>query len=161
MGQNARKYPDLIKTTYTAGNEIGNHTESHPYIFFKSRLAITRQIEITDQLIQNAGYSGAIHFRAPYGLKLLALTRVLHRLKRQHVFWTFSLFDWRCPSPEKMFRRFRRHIKPGAIVLLHDGFTVAPTNRDNTVKLVEMVLEKYSAEGYRFVTLSELLAIGK
>jgi|GEM_PF-6152857 len=82
-------------------------------------------------------------------------------MKRQHVFWTFSLFDWRCPAPESMFRRFNRKIKPGAIVLLHDGFTVEPTNRDNTVKLVEMVLKKYSTAGYRFATVSELLAAGK
>jgi len=56
MGNNARKYPDLVITTYSTGNEIGNHTESHPYIFFKSRPEITRQIETTDQLIRATGF---------------------------------------------------------------------------------------------------------
>ncbi|MFH1213978.1 MAG: hypothetical protein V1681_07800 [Candidatus Neomarinimicrobiota bacterium] len=82
-------------------------------------------------------------------------------MQRKHIFWTFSLHDWDSLPSEVMFRRFCRKIRPGAIVLLHDGYALKPASRDNTVKLVAMILEKYSQEGYRFVTVSELLAIEK
>ncbi|MDD5764988.1 MAG: polysaccharide deacetylase family protein [Candidatus Marinimicrobia bacterium] len=158
-GINARKYPELIKTTNLADNEIGNHTETHPYIIFKKQKEIIKQIISTDQIIRKTGYTGIIHFRAPYGLILPSLNRVLRKMQRHPVSWTFSLLDWQCPAPEVMFRRFIRKIIPGAIVLLHDEFTIEPSNRENTVKLVGMILEKYSTEGYQFVTISELMSI--
>jgi peptidoglycan/xylan/chitin deacetylase (PgdA/CDA1 family) len=59
-----------------------------------------------------------------------------------------------------------QQLKPGAIILLHDAIAGADpgdprVNRQNTVDLVENILTTYGAQGYRFVTVSELLATGE
>jgi|Deesub1362A_J573_1020465.scaffolds.fasta_scaffold17148_3 peptidoglycan/xylan/chitin deacetylase (PgdA/CDA1 family) len=60
-----------------------------------------------------------------------------------------------------MFEIFEREIKPGSIVLLHDGYFEKSETKENTVKVTEMILEKYTKLGWKFVTISELLSYRK
>jgi peptidoglycan/xylan/chitin deacetylase (PgdA/CDA1 family) len=76
--------------------------------------------------------------------------------------------DWASPPVATMVTNLEQQLKPGSIVVLHDGIAEtdpadpkATDSRQNTVELVEKILATYTAEGYRFVTVSELLEAGE
>src|SRR5262245_6236357 len=68
-----------------AGHELGNHTYSHERMVLKTPSFIQSEIGRTDQLIRQAGYQSAIHFRPPFGKKLILLPYFLSRTSRKTI----------------------------------------------------------------------------
>jgi chitin deacetylase len=155
-GKNAEKYPEIIKEIYLNGNELGNHSFDHERLTFKTPRYIYEQIHKTDAIIKNAGYEKTIHFRAPFGHKLFILSYILMKNNRKHILWNIEAGDWKNPPPEEMMKIIENVLKPGSIILLHDGYTGYYQTRNETIKFVELLLEKYTKLGYEFVTISEL-----
>ncbi len=79
IGRNVEKFPDLAERMVAAGHELGNHSYSHTRMVFGSYDFMRSEIERTDALIRSVGYTGPIHFRSPYGKKLLLLPLYLWR----------------------------------------------------------------------------------
>ena len=79
--------PDVGRRFVAAGHELGNHTWSHPRMLLKPQAAIRREVERTDSMIRAVGHAGPIHFRPPYGKKLVGLPWYLHRTGRTTVTW--------------------------------------------------------------------------
>ncbi len=156
IGRNAEKYPELVKATIASGNELGNHSWDHQRLTYKNPAFVRRQIESTDRLLRELGYEREIPFRAPYGHKLLILPLILVQSDRIHYLWNIELDDWDSPSPQDMLQRCKGQIKPGSIVLLHDGYTGEYQPRSATVELVEMLLDYCKEESYKVVPVSEL-----
>ncbi len=161
IGKHAQQYPDIVQHLMAAGHELGNHTWNHPSLKFKSVEVVQSELESTDRLLRELGYRAEIPFRSPYGHSLFSLPQVLKRRKQANILWTFHLKDWEPASVEEMMRMAAKHWEPGAIVLLHDADgTSRGADRSNTVEVVRQIVQKYAAEGYQFVTLSELLTHG-
>ena len=157
LGKHAEKRPDLVRQLYEEGHEIGNHSYSHQPLIFRKRSFIREEIEKTDRIIRQTGYSGPIHFRAPYGRKLVALPWILAQMGRPHILFDVIPDDWDCPGVSLIARRIVEGVKPGSIVLCHDGWeSSAEQDRSQTVEALPIVIEKLKAAGYRFVTISEL-----
>lgn len=162
LGQNVERFPSLVSEIYEQGHEIGNHSYSHQPFIFKSLSFMREEIEKTDQLIRSAGYQGTIHFRAPYGRKLIGLPWILYKSQRPHILFDVIPDDWASPGIATIVNRILAQTKPGSIILCHDG-NGDHTGQDRlqTVQAIPIVIEKLKAAGYRFVALSELLAIEK
>ncbi|MDD5660243.1 MAG: polysaccharide deacetylase family protein [Actinomycetota bacterium] len=162
IGKNAVIHPEIVREEYQEGNEVGNHSWCHENLVFKSPWFVKREIDDTDTFIRSTGYKGTIYFRAPGGQRFIILPLILMLKHRIHILWDQNVllydFDNPPPAPEKMLQIFDTHVQPGSIVLLHDGYPGAFENRENTVKVTEMILDKYTKLGYEFVTISELLA---
>jgi len=87
---------------------------------------------------------------------------VLKQRQQANVLWTVQMNDWKPEQPEVMMQLLAPKFGNGAIILMHDGDGESEgADRRNTVTLVQMILDKYRAEGYRFVTGSELLEYGQ
>jgi len=150
---------DAGREIVAAGHELGNHSYSHERMVFVTPAYVRREVERTDELIRAAGHSGEIHFRPPYGKKLLALPFYLSRHGRKTITWDVE--------PDSELRTdadaaaITRHVldrtRPGSIILLH----VMYPNRAETMKAVPPIIEGLRRDGYRFVTVSELLAVGQ
>jgi len=153
LGSEAQKYPDLVQRIYKEGHEIGNHSWSHARLIFKTPSFIREEIESTDQLIRKLGYTGPLHFRAPYGNKLLILPWILKSMDKPHILFDVIPKDWERPSPQIIVQRIAEHLHPGAIILLHDG----GGERSNTVNALELVLAYMKENGYQLLTISELV----
>src|SRR5574341_58905 len=104
-----------------AGHELGNHSYSHSRMILVSPDFVQQEIEKTDRLIREAGYSGEINFRPPYGKKLLALPYYLSQTRRKTITW-----DVEPDSNPKIARDAnqiieyaRSQVRPGSIILLH------------------------------------------
>jgi len=67
MGRHVAQHPEVVQTLMAQGHELGNHTWSHPSLRLKSPQMIREELESTDQLLRDLGYTAPIPFRAPYG----------------------------------------------------------------------------------------------
>lgn len=157
VGKHAEKNPELIKATYTAGHELGNHTWSHALMVGKSSRYMRKQIEKTDALLRKLGYEKEIYFRSPYGQKLFILPWVLSDMKKKNILFDVWAWDWDSPGTKRIVKNVMKKVKPGSIILLHDGCGT----RADTVAATDIIVQRLKADGYRFVTVSELLALRK
>lgn len=87
VGSALAEHPDLARRVVQAGHELGNHSYSHHALVFKTPTYVRHEIQNTDTLIRAAGQRGAIHFRPPYGKRLVILPWLLSRAARTTVLW--------------------------------------------------------------------------
>ena len=67
--------------------------------------------------------------------------------------------DYRIPKVDPIVERVLRQVEPGAIVLLHDGDGLkAQPYKGSTVQALSRILDGLISQGYRLVTVPELLA---
>ncbi|KUM51891.1 polysaccharide deacetylase family protein [Rheinheimera sp. EpRS3] len=141
-----------------AGHQLGNHSYSHPRMLLMSPAAVASEIEQTDAAIRSAGYQGDILFRPPYGKKLLVLPWYLAEHNRLTIMWDLEPeTDPKLASgAQAMAAYVINNAKPGSIVLLH----VMYQSRQASREALPVIIEGLKQKGYRFVTVSELLASG-
>ncbi len=155
VGKVIERNEDETRAILNAGHEIGNHSWSHPRMVFKSQQFIANEIESTDKVIRAAGYSGVIHFRPPFGKKLVALPYYLNKTNRTSITWDVAperrLGDM--ATTEEIVEYTLANTKPGSIILLH----VMYPSRKNSMQAVAGIITGLQAEGYEFVTVSELI----
>jgi chitin deacetylase len=139
-----------------AGHELGNHSYAHDRMLLVTPDFVRQEVEKTDRLIREAGYGGEINFRPPFGKKLLALPYYLSKTGRKTITWDVEPDS----NPEiardstRIIEHTRSRVRPGSIILLH----VMYPNRQPSLRAVGGLIESLRREGYRFVTVSELLA---
>lgn len=73
IGSAIEQYPTIAQMIADGGYEMGNHSYSHEHFYFKSQSFINNEIQTTNTLIRNTGYTGEITFRPPNGKKLIGL----------------------------------------------------------------------------------------
>lgn len=155
LGGNAKANPALIKEIMGQGHELGNHTMYHDKMKGKSVEAMAKDIQNVDTILRAQGYTKPIPFRAPFGITSDNLQAALARLNKEHVLFYFLPQDWTKISADQIYSNVMKEMKPGLIVTLHDG----GKRRDNTVKATQMLITTLKEQGYRFVTVSELLEL--
>jgi peptidoglycan/xylan/chitin deacetylase (PgdA/CDA1 family) len=156
VGFNIERYPALAARVLAEGHGLGNHSYSHPRFLFRSPTFVEEELAKTDALLRGLGVQGAIPFRAPYGKKLLVLPWVLARQGRTHVTFDVVPYDEATQDAELLTQRVLEATRPGSIILLHDGWGSKP----GTVAATERIVQALKQQGYRFLTVEELLARG-
>ncbi len=156
LGGNAEKYPELLKRMYKEGHEIGNHSWSHERLVFKTPKFIKDEIESTDKIIRASGYDGPIHFRAPYGNKLIILPWILKSMNRPHILFDLIAKDWEFPTAQVMTQRVIDGLHPGAIILFHDG----GGDKSNVVQALDLVIIGIKQRGYELLKINDLIQEG-
>ena len=161
LGRHAAQYPELLDVLVQHGHELGNHTWTHPSLRLKSPRIIRAELESTDRFLREQGYDQPIPFRSPYGHSLFVLPQILKQRQQANILWTVQMNDWKPEEADVMMELLEPKFGNGAIILLHDGDGESEGgDRSNTVEVVRLILEKYLPRGYRFVTVSELIASG-
>lgn len=157
IGKEVEKHPEIIKQISAQGHEIGNHSYSHQRMVFKNPSFIRTEVEKTDQLLRQLGVTQEIHFRAPYGRKLIVLPYILSQMKKKNILWNISPNDYKASSPQEIENLILQKIVPGSIIVLHDG----GGDRKHTVAATDRLIEQLQQKGYTFKTVSELLSYQK
>lgn len=155
QGMNAKDNPDILKREIAEGHEIGNHSWDHPDLARKSEDVVRNQIQQTQNTVfQITGQKPKV-LRPPYG----AMTD--HQKKWVHdefgvniIIWAVDPLDWKRPGPAVVAQRVVSETKPGDIILAHDI-------HQGTVDAVPAILDGLEAKGYKFVTVSQLIAMEK
>lgn len=156
-GRDVEAQTELVSRMAAEGHELGNHTYSHARMVLKSPAFIRREVESTDAAIRAAGYRGPIHFRPPYGKKLVILPYYLWKTGRTTIMWDIEPESY--PEVSADAGRITEHVvskaEPGSIILLHVMFG----SRAESLKAVGPIVTELRQQGYQFVTVSELLAL--
>lgn len=140
-----------------AGHELGNHSYSHVRMLLVTPSFVQQEIEKTDRLIRETGYSREINFRPPYGKKLFALPYYLSQTGRKTIMWDVEPDSEPkiASDSQRIIEETRSRVRPGSIILLHAMYE----SRQQSLKAIPGIIENLKREGYRFVTVSELLAV--
>lgn len=156
IGTYMEKYPELTTSIVEQGHELGNHTYSHQRMILKSQTFIDQEIQKTNNLIRKAGYLGEITFRPPTGKKLLGLPWYLNQHNIKTIMWDVEPDTFVPGDAEKITEYTLKNTKPGSIILLHP-FCKTECKADR--EALPKIISKLQEQGYKFVTVSELLVI--
>jgi len=155
-GKGLVRNPDEGRRIVEEGHELGNHSLSHQRLILKPYSVVQEEIESTDELIRATGYDGDIHFRSPFGKKLIVLPYYLSKTERLNIFWDLAPegYPETAADPDSMVEHVLSEARPGSIILLHVMAKRRTTSRQSLPGIIQGLRE----QGYRFVTVSELLA---
>lgn len=156
VGSGIRKHPEIAKRVVAQGSELGNHSLNHRRLVLKTPSYVRHEIEATDTLMRAAGQAGDIFFRPPFGKRLVVLPLYLARHHRPAVLWSLEPDTYHSQA-DGMVTYVTQNVRPGSIVLLH----VEAAGRSQGRLALPRIVAELRAAGYRFVTLSELMASGR
>jgi len=160
IGERVAQHPALARALIERGHEIGNHTYRHPMSFsLLGPRAMAEEIARAQEVIGAATGSVARFFRAPAGLRNPFLEPVLARANLQLVSWTRRGFDTVTGSAARVLGSLTRHLRPGDILLLHDGHAARTAAGVPVIlEVLPRLLTAVRAAGLTPVTLCGALA---
>jgi peptidoglycan/xylan/chitin deacetylase (PgdA/CDA1 family) len=157
IGGFVRRFPAVAQAVVQAGYGVGNHTQRHPNLVWLSRASVEREIGEAHEAITEVTGTVPTMFRAPYGRYTPAVHRSARRRQYRSFGWWVSARDFERPGPAVIRQRVRARLRPGAIVLLHDGDRTDPFgDRRQTAAALPGILLDAKDAGYSFRALSEL-----
>jgi peptidoglycan-N-acetylglucosamine deacetylase len=153
IGQNVASNPDVVRRILAEGHEVGNHSWTHPQLSKLSDDRVTSEITKTQDAIKDASGFTPTLLRPPYG----AITTrqrewIENRFGLNIILWSVDPFDWKRPGASVITQRILTQVHPGAIILSHDI-------HKQTVDAMPATLDGLIKKGYRFVTVSQLIAM--
>jgi peptidoglycan/xylan/chitin deacetylase (PgdA/CDA1 family) len=175
IGKFAREHPDLLRETVARGHVVGNHTDSHPNLFWSSASQTRDELRRCQDAITDALNAPPKFFRPPFGWRNPWLAAVTHELHLKVVTWTLLPGDWHAPTDDWLIDRMQSissHAKStasqanattsarsGDILCLHDGGHRAQnTDRTRTLAVLEECLPRWRDLGLEFVTMNEAVS---
>jgi peptidoglycan/xylan/chitin deacetylase (PgdA/CDA1 family) len=161
LGENAQRYPHIVKHVAEAGHAIGNHSWDHPSFPLLTRRERREQIRACAKAIAPYGES---LFRPPYGMQNVASRLDAFLMGYQVIAWNVGADDWRGRNAASIARLIERKIQPGCIMVLHDRLVHALDeeyfDREPTLAALQIVLPRLSGR-FRLVTVPQLLNFGR
>lgn len=155
LGQNAARHQSILARAAAEGHEIGNHSYSHIKMTGAGKERVCREMERTNAVIEAATGRAPRVMRPPYGATNSNLVSMLsNNYGLTSVLWDVDTRDWQRPGVNVVVRRAVGEARPGSIILLHD---IHPP----TLAAVEDIVTGLQARGFRLVTVSQLIALGR
>ena len=150
VGDWVEKNPEAVKKLYNAGHEIGNHSDTHPSFSQINREEIKSEILNCNKKIEKITGVEPKLVRAPSGDYDNKSIEVTESLDMKMIQWDVDSLDWKKLSVDEMYGRVVSKTQKGSILLFHNGV-------ENTPEALDKILEKLEKDGYKFVTVSELI----
>lgn len=160
LGQHAEAYPDIINRQIAEGHEVGNHSYSHVNMKKASNAVIKEEFEKTQNIIYSISNVKPKVFRPPYGNYTDDVVKIISSDNSSIVLWTFyqDSKDWSNPGVDVIVDTTLSKAQNGDIILFHD---YVYKKESHTVEALKIILPKLIDEGYKFVTMSELIRISQ
>jgi polysaccharide deacetylase family sporulation protein PdaB len=158
VGQNVEKYPELVKRIADEGHQIGNHTYHHIDLLKANRKVIAEEIDNTSKAILSAAGINPHLMRPPHGFRDPVVMEMMAERNLKVVEWSVMSRDWTNPGVDAIVERTVKKVKNGSIILLHDGDGItSQASRIQSVEAARRIIQILSAQGYKFVTVDEIL----
>ncbi|HWB60829.1 MAG TPA: polysaccharide deacetylase family protein [Chthoniobacteraceae bacterium] len=168
IGQNAEAHPEILKRAIAEGHEIGNHTWTHPVLSKLSDDAVRQELQKTQDAIVAAIGKKPTLMRPPYGAITKEQKDWIHKeFGYEIILWDVDPNDWKIIKGETTAERTARvenvilngdkdgpGATPGSIILSHDIHAT-------TIDAMPDTFDKLLAKGFKFVTVSQLIAMEK
>lgn len=153
IGNSVNQNPGVLRRTVSEGHEIGNHTQTHPLLTKLGDSQVRQEMQRCIDAIGNAAGVRPRTMRPPYG-GLLQRQRelVLNEFGYPTILWSVDPLDWKKPGPSVVANRIISGTSAGGIVLAHDLHS-------QTVDAMPQALDGLLRKGFKFVTVSQLIAM--
>jgi peptidoglycan-N-acetylglucosamine deacetylase len=155
VGQCVQEYPAITKRIFAEGHEIASHSWSHPLLTKMSEGGVTEQLQKThDVILSTTGVAPKV-MRPPYG-GFTANQRGWAHAKWGYktILWDVDPLDWKVRNADHVKSEILRRTVAGSIVLAHDI-------HKSTIDAMPDTLDGLTGRGFKFVTVSELLAMDR
>ena len=148
VGERARARPALVAEIRRRGHAIGNHTHTHPSARFWALgpRAMAAEIGQAQQALAEVAGEAPRWFRSVAGHSNPFLAAPLREHGLARLAWTARGYDAVDGDPVRVLQRIARDLRPGAIVLLHEGAA-----HGRSVEIVEGALCLLAERGYATV----------
>jgi peptidoglycan-N-acetylglucosamine deacetylase len=152
IGRDAEQFPALVRAIAAGGNEIADHTLTHPDLDRLGDAAVRAELDGGAAALERIVPDPAVRrlFRPPHGRYTLATVRTAQAAGFDTVLWNDDPGDWRSVGGAELEGHLLRHATAPEVVLLHSG-------RVATIALLPDLVERYRRAGYTFVTVGALL----
>ncbi|MDN5865472.1 MAG: polysaccharide deacetylase family protein [Gammaproteobacteria bacterium] len=159
IGRKLAAQPELARRILAEGHELGNHSWEHSRLQnFRGSRFLQRDIKKATEAINQAGQTGKPPYRPPVGLKSPNLAHAARQLGlRTMVAWSLHSRDTHGDNPDRIARRVLKKIRPGDIILLHDGHDLAGKSRPACAEATALILTGLRERGLESVTVSDLI----
>lgn len=153
IGRDAQQWPELAQRIEQSGNEVADHTYTHPNLDQEAPDQVRSEIMQGRSVLYGLVHDPAVLdlFRPPHGRYTVQTVEVAQSLGYKTVLWTDDGGDWRTVTPASLANHLEQHATAPEIVLLHSGKLA-------TIQMLPEVVARFRAAGYQFVTVGQLLA---
>jgi peptidoglycan/xylan/chitin deacetylase (PgdA/CDA1 family) len=161
VGSHAEGQEDLLRRMKDEGHILGVHNYVHKSNWLMRPKTVKRQIERTNDVIENATGIRSTYYRPPWGIVNVFDYANLGHL--QIILWSAMFGDWRIKlGHERLKERMLKKLRPGEVMLLHDCGMTFGADKDapqNMLIALEAYLSEGTKRGYRFVDIAEMMKL--
>lgn len=147
IGQNAEKYPDIVKRLDEEGHLIGNQTYHHVEITKVPENEASDEILKTNEVLTEITGKEVLYMRPPFGAWQKELELQMPVLP---VMWTIDPLDWTTENADEIVNKVVTEAEENDIILLHDCYK-------SSVNAALRIIDLLQEEGFEFVTVDELI----
>lgn len=148
LGSRVKGREETLRRMEALGCEIGNHTWSHADLTTLSAAQCVAEIENTNEEFKRVLGHGAAVVRPPFGFYNSTVRKVV---PYPLILWTIDTGDWQKQDPARLAQKVIEQAKEGCVILMHDQQT-------STAEAMQTIIPALIDEGFRFVTVSEMIA---
>lgn len=145
-GTLAEQHVEMVHEIARRGHTLANHSHTHPSASFwclpPGRIA--REIDGCNRALTSITGGKPRWFRAPVGMKNFFVHPALARRDMRLIGWTARGFDAVSSDAEEILGRILPHLRPGAILVMHQG-------REHSPRVLEHLIGAVRERGYAFV----------
>ena len=153
VGQWVEKYPESVQALAAAGEEVMNHSETHPHLNALTTDEVQQEVNACSDRVEALTGARPTLFRCPYGEYDDHVIEAIRALGVTPIQWDVDSLDWKGISSEEITSRVLSKVQPGSIVLFHNA-------AEHTPEALPGIIESLQADGYTIVPISELLLPG-
>ena len=153
-GYRMETYPELVKELHRAGHELGVHGYSHTCFDILCREELKKEVQGTSAQIREFGGVEPVLLRPPCGAWNEAVREEARAAGMTMILWSADSLDWQRGDVEAMAARVCSQAKNGDIILMHDMYP-------DSIRAAELIIERLRAQGFVFVTVSELARLAQ
>ncbi len=170
VGRAVAAYPSVVRREVRDGDAIGNHTWSHAHMILMDAAEVRSSLAKTDDAIYRAAGVHTRIMRPPFGARDWLVLDQARSLGYTPVMWSVPLAkDWEEPPAQTIVERIIPYVRDGSIIVLHDGnrgivcagphVAARTCDRSSEIDATRLIVERLRSQGYRFVTVPELLSL--
>ena len=153
IGRSVDLHPEVLRRTVAEGHEIGNHSHTHRLLSKLGDTEVRQEMQRCQDAIGRAAGVRPRTMRPPYGGLLQRQRELIHdEFGYPTILWSVDPLDWKRPGPSVVASRILSATTAGGIVLAHDLHS-------QTVDAMPATLDGLLKRGFKFVTVSQLIAM--
>ena len=159
LGSNIQSFPDVAREVVNRGHQLASHTNNHDDLAGDDNARIYSEITSAADIIQQNTGTFTSHIRPPYGNFTERSWLASGGAITASIRWSGDSEDWKytdltdAETVNKIVESAMLNLHSGSILLMHDGGGGGAQD----VAALPVLIERVQAEGYQFVTISDLM----